>query len=169
MSSLSLFNIPKRNKTCCLGEEPFAPGMEYFSVIYENPHSYTREDYCLPCWKKASLKKEAKYWKARVAAAEKKEDTQEQDAKNRKALGLLQRLLTSPDERSEAEAFVLALYLARQKQLIFRKQLRHAGIPYDLYEQESSGETISIRRMELDKLEVEKIRESLASQLLLPC
>jgi hypothetical protein len=159
------FAIPKRAKTCSLGKEPFQPGMEYFSLIYEDLKSYVREDYCEACWKKALVKEEAKYWKAKIPDRKREEESENYQAKRAKGMTLLRNLLLQTDEHSTAEAFILALFLARQKQLCFRKQLSRSDGLYDLYEVEGSEEIISVSHIHLSKLKVEEIQKSLAQQL----
>lgn len=170
MSMLFQIEIPRRSSICSKGNEVLAPGSEYYSVLTEDLNTtYIRQDFCLNCWLESkqgdSQQKKKNYWKAKVADS-KKELADVFGSRDERAMELLKVAMQRNEVDDQAEAFVLALYLARRKIICLRKQLHHAELgAINLYEVIATEEMLSIKRMELARLEVEKIQQSIACKL----
>ena len=161
-----LLEIPRRAPLCVVGKEPFQSGMEYYSTLEDQEEAgLVRRDYCLACWdligRQESLNKSVTQWKSKVQA--KKEADALPIDRSERALVLLKRALENSDENSQEEAFVLALFLARQRKLYLRQELKQAnGEWISLYEVPSTEEMLAVKKIALSSLQTEKIQGSLA-------
>lgn len=154
-------DIPRRKQTCFVGQEFFQPGMDYYSLLNEDDTGkWIRRDFCVDCWEKfAERKGEASYWKSKVQAEKKQTHTTAD--KNEKALELLIEALHSPNAHTLEEAFILALYLARNKKLALRSQEENIMI----YEVLATEELLAIPKLDLSSLQIDKIQQTLSSKL----
>lgn len=158
-------DIPKRNIACCLNNERFMPGMDYFSLLLEDEtNKIKRQDYCVSCWKQVSttqdLSNSRGYWKSKIEDKKKAAPT----SRAERALILLKTLLENPNP-PHAEIFVLVLLLAHMRWLALRKEFVEEGVRYGLYEILNQEEFVKIRNVDLSHIETERIQQSLAAQL----
>ncbi len=159
--------IPRRSSSCYEGKELLTPGMEYYSIIQEDGSSgqLIRKDYCAGCWSKmgSTHKGEHPFWKGRIS--DKKENSQPPLDRNEKALELLKSALSEEGPESQVEAFVLAVFLARNKKLALRQELaKGAHDVYFLYEVLATEEILAVKKMDLPQLLVEKIQQTIAKK-----
>lgn len=162
-----LIEIPRRSHICLLRQEPFLPGMEYYSVLLvDEAHggkSYIRKDYCATCWQKIEKEKIHSHWKGKIPKKPPKKEPQDQ---TEKALELLRAALQNPEEESQQEAFILALFLARKKKLHLRQEMKgENGEFFFIYEANDTEEMFAVKRAELSKQQIEKIQNDLSQKL----
>lgn len=164
--SLLQLEIPRRGRHCALGGENLSPGMEYYSILIEQDQGFLRQDFCLPCWEKTkeeSIAKASSHWKSKVPAKLELDTMHlEQDEK---AIYLLKEALEKKTAEDDAQAFILALYLARKKQITLRDEIIQEGQKVNLYEDVATEEIFCVRNMELSQLQIQKIQQELAKQL----
>lgn len=159
-------DIPRRAQVCALGNEALGEGTQYFSALEEGPdRQVMRRDYCAACWEKVSSKGHRAFWKSKVLlkGSGKKEEHKAVDF-SRYAFLLLKEALHTDTEESQEEAFVLALYLARKRQLILRNIMDRGGELYDLYEVVATEEMLAVKKMDLSRLKTEKVQDNLAKK-----
>lgn len=155
--------IPRRQRQCIRGQEPFVQGMPYVSrltLIKEG--EYTRDDFCLACWEKESDKGYIS-WKGEVprkTAVEKKTDRLE------KGLEILKQNLESDAAIDHKEAFLLALYLQRKKWLLARGEFRRKGQEKLLFEVAHTEEMIEVPKIALTPAD-SVLQEGIAKKLCL--
>lgn len=166
MKSLTTPEIPKRTVHCCHRGEPFIPGMDVYSWLYEKEdHQIGRSDYCTACWqelhREVCSKPESKgYWKSKI------EPKIISPASSRigRALNLLKELRENPTSPVD-EIFVLCLFLSHARQLALRQEFQQEGVSYQLYEILRQEEFITIKTLKLEHNQVETIQKSLALKL----
>lgn len=169
MSKMFQLEIPKRAAQCCLGGESFAPGEEYHSVLVGNDETgeYERRDYCFACWEKMGEGKEhsrpAGAWRACVPKQKEPSDLPKQ--RDERAFYLLREALEKDGPEEKAEAFVLALFLARRRLIILRQEMQHQTRgAVSLYEAAETEEMICVPKLSLSDLQVEKLQLQLAAK-----
>lgn len=166
MNSLFQLDIPKRQTHCSHQGERLMPGMEMYSLLLEHDtQECLRRDFCLSCW--ALLQKEKQwpplnrgYWKSKIE--EKKAPPP--STRTEKALALLRELLQAAAP-SEAEIFVLCLFLAHARQLALRQELQKEGTAYYLYEVLGQEEFLTVKVCPLSSLQIEDLQRSLANKI----
>lgn len=157
--------IPKRASCCSKGAETFLPGAEYFSVLVKSSDEvYERQDYCIACWDKNPDVSKASSWKSSVPL--KKEGSELPKQRDARAFYLLKDAISSPySDDSIAEAFVLALYLARRRLIYLRQEIQQEGkLPMCIYEVAETEEMICVPKISISDLQVEKIQVELAKK-----
>lgn len=160
--------VPRRTNCCCKGQEPLQAGMEYYSMLTGEieDKQYTRQDYCLNCWNMdgiSSTARQGSYWKSVVPT--KKASSEIPKQRDARALHLLKENLLCNHDEDAAETFILSLYLARRKRLLFRKEMTtHNGQPGMLYEIPETEEMLLTPKLKLSELEVEKLQLLLAKK-----
>lgn len=138
----SLYDIPRRSRICQDCSAPFSPGSTYYSFLSDQ-----RKDFCSACFKEQT--KSGIFWKAQIPEKPKVQTTQAQ-----RALELLR------NEEKET-AYILALYLQRQKILIKRQELEDII----LFEVLDTEEILTIKKTELSPLDTERLRAEIAKKL----
>lgn len=168
------FNIPKRGPCCSKGGEAFHPGTEYHSILLETSQNrYQRQDFCSVCWDSCTreeiLHLAKSHWKAQVIVSAKQNDKallpKQEHVTDEQILLLLKTTLASEKDEDHAEAFVLALYLARKKILILRQQFDQEAQTIFLYEIASTEEMLPIKKIPLSELQTAAIQQRLAAKL----
>lgn len=161
--------IPRRGQACAGQGEAFSPGAEYYSVVLDGDAGLLyRKDFCTTCWensaKKEWLQEARSNWKSTVpekVAKDKNEVEPEKDV-----LALLKEALNGEGEEAQAEAFLLALYLARKKQIYLRQQLKEpSGQLISIYEVAETEEMLCVKRCALSALQMDSIQKRLMDQL----
>ncbi len=166
--------IPRRASRCAKGGEEFIPGMDYFSCVTEAENgTFARQDYCPACWKEGEgeVAEGRLYWKSRVPS--KKEESASAASRlqhlnrDEKILYLLGEALLSESRESKEEAFVLALYLARRRFLLLRRELVDKGKEQtvNLYEVAATEEMIAVPKIKLSELQIAQVQERVALKL----
>lgn len=160
MTSLFSIEIPRRARACYNKGESFCANDSYISILLPLPQGgYERRDFCDPCWKEVKdecLGETNIYWKSKVP--DKKEESQLPKQRNARALILLKRAIQQEDMDSKEEAFVLALLLARSRQMFLRQELAEAN----LYEVAQTEEMLLVPRLDLSRLQTEAVQQRLA-------
>ena len=157
--------IPRRSRTCTKGAEPLLPGMEYYSILFIEGETFKRQDFCPTCWEQIKAEKinqADSHWKSKVPA---KQEALKDLSRDERAMELLREALQTNAPEQRAEAFVLALYLARKKQLILRHELEQDGELVSLYEDPSTEEILTVKQAELTPPQIKQIQEELAKKL----
>lgn len=167
MNSLFQLEIPKRNTQCAFQGERLLPGMEIYSLLFEenDTQRLARRDFCLACWGKirnseAEQPASRGYWKSKIE----KRKALEGSSRIERALALLRTLQQEPDPK-EAEIFVLCLLLNRARRLILRQEFQKDGMGYHLYEILRQDEFITVKAVSLSDVQIETLQKSLAEQL----
>lgn len=156
-------DIPRRGHYCALGNEPLKEGTIYYSLLEEGETDIVRRDYCPVCWEKISIKGQRAYWKSRVLP--KKREAHKAVDFSHYAFLLLKEALHNNTEEAQEEAFVLALFLARKRQLHLRDEIeREAGERYFLYEVAATEEMLAVKKLDLSTLKTEKVQDNLAKK-----
>jgi hypothetical protein len=141
--------------------------MEYESILVEdeeNKSSLTRHDYCKNCWDLSPKDKITTQWRGKTQ--NKKIPISDSQDKSARAMELLRFDLTCDGFELENEVFILALFLARKRQLILRQELPKEGFLYFLYEAPATGEIFTVKKVDLSQLQIEEIQQKLAKKLL---
>lgn len=160
--------IPKRAHVCAKGGEALEAGMEYYSVITgeTEENKFSRQDFCLDCWKNMAsefLKTARSCWKSMVP--QKFKEIALPKAREERIFHLFRELSKSSMLEEQAEAFVLALYLARKKKLVMRQQMQRTEEIIQVYEAVENEEIFCIKKFPLSALETEKIQLALAKKI----
>lgn len=162
--------IPKRGNLCHFGKELLVPGSDIYSTLREgaNEGSYERQDFCQSCWEKLLRENNSDFrisWRSRIPLKKGVSDLPKQ--RDARAMYLLKEALKCNEADDHAEAFILALYLARKRIIYFRQDLvLEDGHPASIYEIAETEEMLCIRKMSLSSLEVDKIQQRLARKFL---
>jgi len=155
--------IPKRAPCCTKNGEPLLQGCHYYSVLTrgEEEGTYLRQDYCEPCWQQMELR-HGSSWRSIVPPTKSVSELPKQ--RDERALYLLKETLRDLDRSGAvAEAFVLALYLARRRRIVLRQEMAREGkLPLSIYEVIETEEMIGVPKMVLAELDVEKVQQELA-------
>lgn len=161
--SLLPFQIPRRCNTCqeCLA--PLAMGETYFSRLTNGQ----REDFCNVCWNDNSktIKEVSSncQWKATLPT--KKVTPTIPQTKQQNALALLKSLLQNPAEETLCEARILALYLARKRVLIFRRDFAEESQLYSLFEVNNTEEMLAVKKVSLETISLKELQQAIATKL----
>lgn len=156
MKQIIGLEIPRRNPLCSKGQEPFEPGAAYLSFLVETPKGLQRLDFCEKC---SPFETETvAEWRGRVPL---KSEKRMPVNRNERALELLKLAL---HDRNKEEAFVLGLYLARNRVLALRKEAVIDQQPINLYEDIATEEIYPIPRLTLSQLQSSGIQEILAKK-----
>lgn len=159
--------VPKRANICFQGQEALTPGMEYFSLLLEDPEAgLVRHDFCPGCWSKALITDLVKlHWKSKVPQKKAVVMLNAQD-RDERVMEVFRELLQAGTEESSAEAFILALYLARRKIIYLRQEkLQPDGAVVLLYEVADTEEMLFVKRVTLSKVQVEQVQQEIAKKL----
>ena len=166
LKNYSQIEIPKRGQTCAQGNELLTAGMEYYSVLIEDDEGkLVRRDYCPSCWQlvQKELNKQSTHWKSKVPT--KKEEACLPKQRDERAMVLLKHCLTKDSDEARAEAFVLALYLARKRIVNLRQELaQEDGSTVSLYEIADTEEMLAVKKLRLPQLQTDKIQQELAKK-----
>ncbi len=161
--ALIQIEIPRRSHRCQDGGEEFSPGMEYISLVSEDPtKGYQRFDYCPACWEK-NKDKPGVHWKSKVPERHHVPQEEQYKSRNEKALYLLKEALKDDSQELRNEAFVLALLLNRCKVLVLRQQLEEEKMT--IYEVIASEEMLCVPKVELSMIQTETLQNELAKKL----
>jgi len=136
--------------------------LDYISVLEEIDDLLERRDYCTICWDaftKRVDKVPSQHWRAKVPTKEEKEDASK--SQDEKAMDLLKKLVSGDRVEDRHLAFVLALYLERRHQILLRKEMDS----YYFYEIAMTEEMISVQRIDVMELDLEKLQEKLVEYL----
>lgn len=168
MTSPFLPVIPRRSQRCTQHQEVLAQGADYYSLIKEDDNGgFIRHDYCSACWessaKQICLENSTSFWKSKVPI--KQEVAPRSQNREICAFELLKLALSSNTPEDQADAFILALYLARKRYLHLRQQLQQEGQTVTIYEVVETEEMLGVRKMPLSQLQVVTLQIRLAEKL----
>ena len=161
--------IPRRSQFCAERQEKFEPGMDFYSALWdgENESSYLRKDFCPACWEcflqGQSFDTMRSYWKSKIPL--KKEESPLPKQRDERALYLLKEALSKGGADDQAEAFILALFLARRRLVLLRQEFtRDNGLVKMVYEVPTTEEMLCVQKFALSDLQIEKIQLELAKK-----
>lgn len=158
MKQIIGIEIPRRNPLCTKGQEPFQPGVPYLSFLTESPKGLVRSDFCEKCWGSDLPAGSVAEWRGRVPL---KTEKQAPVNRNERALELLKLAL---HEQNKEEAFILGLYLARNRVLALRKEATINNLQVNLYEDPNTEEFYPIPKLSLSQIQTNAIQETLAKK-----
>lgn len=166
--ALHTYEIPRRHRHCIIGQEEFAPGESYYSLLEPIKGGYERKDYCPACWKKIHEEEEGHsegkvFWKSSVP--EKQQASEEAMRRDERALELLKAYSSSNQREERDQAFILALLLTRNKFLQLRQEVEEEGEAVQLFEVRSTEEMIGVRKVDLSTIQTDLIQTALAEKL----
>lgn len=148
INALYQIDIPKRARTCCTCQNAFSDGQVYYSVLHNEEHDqWLRFDYCESCCPK---NKPSIMWKGQaVCQSLIKPDETDQKLQ---LIHLLRETLANGV--AAEEVFVIALYLARKRALLFRHEIQGpSGQVVWVYEAARTEEMFSVPKAPLEKLQ----------------
>ncbi len=152
MNALYQIEIPKRARACCTCLHTFSDGKVYISVLsHADSDQWTRCDFCEKCYKQVHPKKKPPImWKGNaVCNISVKPDETDQKLQ---LIGLLREMLSNGADVDET--FVIALYLARKRALLFRHEIQApGGRMMWVYEAAGTEEMFSVPKAPLDRLQ----------------
>lgn len=159
--------IPKSSHICSKGSEPLA-GSEYYSALFENDEvgCLDRKDFCLNCWKvfiqEEAFSQTKSFWKSRMP-----EKGPEKPPKNRQehVFASLETLLKQDSDESRRLAYMLTLFLARQRLLALRQEVELDGYKCGLYEILQQGIMLCVKKVNLKELESPDLQLKVAALL----
>lgn len=64
------WQVEKGRKMCSACEHEFEEREDYFGALIENSDSFTRDNYCLGCWKDTGKDDFFSYWKTRIPSSD---------------------------------------------------------------------------------------------------
>ena len=159
--------IPRRSNICSAGKEPLQTGMDYYSILDEDEEgNWSRQDFCAACWEKfarnEALNNTLSHWKSKVPN---KKASELPTDRSERAFVLLKEALARNAPEDREEAFVLALFLARNKKLALREEAKHSdGNIYNIYEALATEEMLAVPKLDLSTLQVEKVQQVIAQK-----
>ena len=144
-------NIPRRSNACSVCQNKFEPGSEYCSLLDEGQ----RSDFCIECWK-LHEKKGSCFWRATIS----KKSQKPSDNRNEKAFTLFR----ESEDHQDAERWILALFLSRQKIFFLKQEFEKEGRKYQVYET-TDGEAFAVAVISISASQIQEIQQKLAHGL----
>ncbi len=157
------WEIPSRARTCSKGLESLSPDSSYYSLLIQDAEgAYERRDYCLTCWQNelssGNIPTKSTHWKALVPPRNIKPTSKD---RAERALDLLRETLISDYPNSQAEAFLLGLFLQRMRIAAARQEIQREGVECILYEVLETGEVITVPKVSLSDFNVADLEKKL--------
>lgn len=151
--------IPRRNVRCSGCQQLFNPEQNYCSSILEQVDgAIIRQDHCMDCKPEKTTCDVA--WQGKIPSSA--TSLVNEAARCEKALELLRNFTHSEDPEEKNQAFVLALYLERRKQIVLRKEIwEGTKVATLLYEYLETGEMLHVPKVALDKLDLTLVAQQL--------
>ncbi|MFA6915306.1 MAG: hypothetical protein WC222_02835 [Parachlamydiales bacterium] len=151
--------IPRRNARCVGCHQLFNPEQTYYSSILEQlDGTVTRQDHCTACRTSGAECDVA--WQGKIPPSA--TAFVNEAARCEKALELLRTFTQSEDPEEKNQAFVLALYLERRKQIVLRKEIwEGTKVATLLYEYLETGEMLHVPKVALDKIDLTLVAQQL--------
>lgn len=152
MSLSEGYRIGSSNAACCDCGVEFSAGQGLFSALREAGDGFERIDYCTACWQRCN---EAGgwfcHWRTRrpQASARRVLDTD-------LMVEFFDRLAHAEDADKRAFRFVLALYLARRKELKLLGVRRNAEGEALLFERRGTGIRVEVQDPHLGQQQIEE-------------
>jgi hypothetical protein len=136
--------LPSRAKKCFQSNVFFQPGDPYVSQMILEKETWERRDYTPEAWQ--TIQDKGEFWYGSIPPKEEKK-------RDRSPLGLfIKRHVENP---MSPIVFLLALYLERQKVLIYRPGLAKA--PSRCYEEPSTGDLFCVTPQALSREEEKRV------------
>lgn len=155
--TLQQLDIPRRNTTCQQCSQKLIDEEFYFSQL-ENSQ---RQDFCKNCWE-VKNKPTAYFWKTRTQKPQ-NQLSPHSTQKESRALAHLKEILGCSETLQEQ--FFLALFLARKKILLFKKEIIEYGTTYQIFEIAATAETLSIQKINMLTVDAAKVQAQIAKML----
>ncbi len=158
--------IPRRSRSCCRTKKKFDAGDDYISLILEGDGdgTYTRDDILLAHWNANQepelLEQACSSWKAKIPAGT--ETVKEPEELIDRAFELFYEAL---DKADALRAFVLALFLARKKALLFRQELVDGERVAYVYEVAETEEALCVDVIKPSQQQIEEIQDELSREI----
>jgi len=158
--------IPRRSRVCSKTKKKFEPGDEYMSIILDGEHEglFHREDIFLDYWEQHRdedlLKAACSSWRAKVP--EGPDVPKEPEELLERAFELFFEYLDKPDP---LRAFILALFLARKKVMIFRQEMMHQDRQTYVYEVVETEEMVCVDVIKPTLQQIQEIQDELSREI----
>lgn len=139
--------IPRRQKRCSHCQTPFSPGSFYYTLLHTlpSPQGGERFDFCSSCGVSSCTNREegqAIFWQGRIPT---KVEEGPLPALAQHAEAILRELCSCQEENVAEQAFLLALFLVRQRKLAQRyEETTPQGGILLWYEVLASGELLAV-------------------------
>ncbi|MCB1231283.1 MAG: hypothetical protein KDN19_13495 [Verrucomicrobiae bacterium] len=168
MAIVQDWKIRSHSHRCCLTDEPFTDGEEFYTCIFIDPRSdgYVRRDYAAKNWPRISRNLDPtpfSFWKSTYEAPvveEKKEDIGPESAE-----AMLRRMIDEDDPNTENARYILALMLERKKTLrpVDEKVTEDRKLIF--YEHKGTGDVFIVADPELKLDDLSKVQEEVSELL----
>jgi len=158
--------IPRRSRSCSKSKKKFEPGDEYLSIIFEKEHEglMHREDISISYWEEHRddmlLQEACSSWRAKIP--EGLNAPKEPEEMLERAFELFFEYLDKPDPM---KAFILALFLARKKVMIFRQEMMHQDRQTYVFEVVETEEMVCVDVMKPTLSQTQEIQDELAREV----
>jgi hypothetical protein len=155
--------IKHRADACARTHRAFAPGEQFYTLLFREGEGFRREDLSEEAW---ALRNENirpfSFWKSRYdpPPAEPPEALAKESAED-----ILRRLLAQNDTANANTCYVLALMLERKRVLKQIKTDQSEGRPVLIYEHAKSGDVFIVPEVRLRLDELEQVQSEVAQQL----
>ena len=155
--------IKHRADVCARTQRPFAPGEQFYTLLFREGEGFRREDLSEEAWAQRNENiRPFSFWKSRYEPppAAPPETLAKESAED-----LLRRLLGQNDAANANACYVLAVMLERKRVLKQIKTDQSDGRPVLIYEHAKSGDVFIVPEVRLRLDELEHVQEEV-SQLL---
>lgn len=155
--------IKHRANACARTERPFAPGEQFYTLLFREGEGFRREDLSEEAWAQRNENiRPFSFWRSRYESpsAEPPEPLGKENAEE-----ILRRLLAQNDPAQANACYVLAVMLERKRVLKQIKADQSEGRPVLIYEHAKSGDVFIVPEVRLRLDELEHVQEEI-SQLL---
>jgi hypothetical protein len=155
--------IKHRADACARTERPFAPGEQFYTLLFREGEGFRREDLSEEAWSQRNENiRPFSFWKTRYEPppAAPPETLGKENAED-----ILRRLLAQNDPAQANASYVLAVMLERKRVLKQIKADRSEERPVLIYEHAKSGDVLIVPDVQLRLDELEHV-QSEVSQLL---
>ncbi len=168
MAIVQDWKIRSHHHRCCLTDEPFEDGEDFYTCIFIDPRSdgYVRRDYAAKNWPLVSKNLDPppfSFWKSTYEAPvpeEKKEDIGPESAE-----AMLRRMIDEDDSGTENARYILALMLERKKTLRPVDEKITEDRKLIFYEHKTTGDVFIVADPELKLDDLGRVQEEVSALL----
>ena len=155
--------IKHRADACAVTQRPFAPGEEFYTLLFREGDGYRREDLSEEAWSQRNENiLPFSFWKTHY---EPPPPAPPEPLAKESAEELLRRLLAENNTKNERACYVLAVMLERKRILKQIKTETSGGGRILIYEHAKTGDVFLVPDAQLRLDEVEKVQHEVTSLL----
>jgi hypothetical protein len=152
--------IKHRADICAVTKRPFAPGEQFYTLLFREADGFRREDLSEEAWTKRNENiRPFSFWRSRY------EPPATEPIAKENAEDLLRRLLSEKNPERANACYILAVMLERKRVL---KQIKRESTNGDrvlIYEHGKTGDVFIVADPQLRLDEIEKVQEDVANLL----